>query len=82
MSRRVDKATAFALLEGYARAELGDAKNVSPRMLGRAMKTAESMLNRAARRALGERGSGIYHPLGRPRAVPGNRPALKTRRAR
>ena len=79
--RRMNKAAAQALLEGWVGTILGEVDAVSPRQLARAIQEAEGKLNRSARRALGWRGDGRFHPLVRHKAIPGCRPALATRRA-
>ena len=85
---RMGKAEAQALLEGYAAASLNAAlrerqeagkdtdERVMARLLRRAGDEAAARLNRAARRALGERGDGRHHYLA------ADRPTIKTRNAR
>jgi hypothetical protein len=66
MSRRMARVEAQAWLEAEVAANLGpDAmlNGYSPRMLARAIQESEGVINRAARRALGYRSDGRFHPL-------------------
>ena len=67
MSRAMTRAAAQTWLEAEVVGNLGGpevvAEGVSPRQMSQAIQEAEGVLNRAARRALGSRSDGRFHPL-------------------
>jgi hypothetical protein len=77
VSGRVSTPDARRLLSLHA-ADVIREENFDPNRLSApgvrvVMARAMSRLNRRAKRALGERGAGLYHPLANARTIPGKR---------
>lgn len=67
--RRAEAQTHLEAHVGTLLGEVGPDDSVSPRQMATAIRDAEALLSRAARRALGARSDGRYHPLAATKTV-------------